>query len=106
MKQKVYTSRVFALSIYSAYSCGEFSPSIRACVLQNLPYFTFLLFSVSSYNIAVCDVSAGCLTGPDDLHHLSSSETIVPCNRICDLYSWKLFGPLHFQQVSRGYVHS
>jgi hypothetical protein len=104
---KVYNSRVFALSVYPAYSCREFSPSTWACVLQILPYFTFLLFGFAcapSYNIAVCDVSAGCLTGSDDLHHLSSSETIVPCNRICNLYSWKLFGPLHFQQVRRCYI--
>jgi hypothetical protein len=71
------------------------------CVTSKFTISMVLFFSfftcadfcdVVSYDVAVRDVSAGRLTGSDDLHHLTSSEAIVPCNGIRNLYSWKLFG--------------
>ena len=62
-------------------------------------YGSFVQFTCAlSYDIAICDVSAGCLTGPDDLHNLSTFEAIVPRNGIRNLYSRKLFCSMHSEE--------
>ena len=71
----------------------QFSPSKRMgmcvlCVTAKITLFLVPSVCVLSYNIAICDVSAGCLAGPDDLHHLPSFEAVVPRNGIRNLYSW------------------
>lgn len=53
-----------------------------------VPSFFFACVSTWSYDVAIRDVSAGCLAGPDDLHDLSSCEAVVPCNGVGNLYSW------------------
>lgn len=75
----------------------RFSPSKWVCCMscvylqKHHLYGSFLLRLCAvklSYDIAVCDVSARCLAGPDDLHDLASFEAVVPRNGIGDLYSW------------------
>jgi hypothetical protein len=77
------------------------SPSIWSCMYtckNHQIYGALHLIFLLLYNITICNISAGCLAGPDDLHNLSSSEAIVPCNRVRNLYSWKLFVPSHSEK--------
>lgn len=119
-QNKVYNMRIHVWSIYSAYSIhlhnSHWSLIVAAtkrywclqphggmCSFKKLPYLWFsssvhLRSDVLSYNIAVCNVSASRLAGSDDLHDLTSSEAIVPSNRIRNLYSWKLFDPMHSEK--------
>jgi len=86
------------------YKAILMSPSTWGmCSFKKWPYLWFsssvhLRSDVLSYNIAVCNVSASRLAGSDDLHNLTSSEAIVPSNRIRNLYSWKLFEPMHSEK--------
>ena len=102
----LFTSLTQQLLIVNSgyYKAILMSPSTWGmCSFKKLPYLwssssVHLRSDVLSYNIAVCNVSASRLAGSDDLHDLTSSEAIVPSNRIRNLYSWKLFEPMHSEK--------